>query len=92
MTIRNSAIISNTGERGGGIYNSSGQATVINSTVSGNIATDAVGGGGIYINSSGSTVTLINSTVVSNTAPAATNRDGLYLGGGTVTLNGTIVA
>ena len=77
MTIRNSAIISNTAAGdGGGIVGRSGSLTIINSTISGNRADGA--GGGIYtmgpalICRAGS-VSLYNTTIANNVADADVN-------------------
>jgi CSLREA domain-containing protein len=80
LTVRNSAITGNRGIDGGGIYNQ-GTATVINTTVSGNLAVPFVtlstasassvqccgfGGNGGGIANLGGTLTLTNSTISQN--------------------------
>ena len=54
----------NTAQTGGGLYLSGGELTILNSTFSGNTASDATGGG-MVINSSPSTL-IANSTISSN--------------------------
>lgn len=66
LTIRDSWIVANSGDFGGGIL-SSGTLSVVGSTISGNKAIS--GGGGI--NSSG-TATILNSTISGNESPGAT--------------------
>ena len=81
---------------GGGISNSSGMLTLINSTLSGNRApgSNPLNDGGGAMNQFGlGTGVLVNSTLVSNTA-SITNvaRSGIWLEGGTLTIQNSIVA
>jgi hypothetical protein len=78
---------------GAGLANEAGAtATIIDSTISGNVANDpgicdgGVGGG---IGNFGGTVELINTTITNNEGEC--EGGGIYLNGGTVTLNNTIV-
>ena len=104
MTLTNSAVSNNTikadnlgsGGAGAGIYNASGAATLINSTVSGNDAKNVGGsgssGGGIF-NVSGifaATVSLTNSTVSNNNSTF--QGGGIHNAGSTVSLTNSIVA
>ncbi len=88
VTLRDNKSVS-----GGGLSNSSGaRVTLINSTVSGNLAVDpgicdgGVGGG---IINSGGTVNLINTTVTDNEGEC--QGGGVYMSSGTVMLSNTIV-
>lgn len=87
VTLTNSSITGNSGRlRGTGIYNLAGTATLINSTVSGNIH-----GAGIMNHLAGSTLTLINSTVSGNGGTAPNDAGGIYNAGGVVELvNSTV--
>lgn len=70
VTIINSRITANTAETGGGLYLTQNSATLINSFVSGNIASGSVtgsSGGGLRSASEG-VLTLVNSTVSGNSA------------------------
>lgn len=80
MTINNTTIAGNSATQGGGIY-SFGFLTVMNSTISGNIASlgQSGGGGGI---ATGGTTTLTNSTISGNSA---------YQGGGIVHLENNLL-
>ncbi|MCI5159105.1 MAG: hypothetical protein D3906_11860, partial [Candidatus Electrothrix sp. AUS1_2] len=69
---------------GGGIYNSGGTVTLINSTVSSNTA-DSYGGGIFNVNSG--TVTLTNSTITGNSA----NDPNAGGGGGIANVSGSTV-
>jgi hypothetical protein len=68
LTITNSTISGNSAGVGAGISNNYGKATIVNSTISGNIGQTY--GGGIY-NGYSSSVTLINTTVANNRSDAA---------------------
>ena len=72
VSIINSTLISNTADRGGGIYNNYGTLTITNSTLISNTAT--FNGGGIY-NETGTT-TVTGSRILNNTA--TTNGGGVY--------------
>ncbi|MEM9539142.1 MAG: DUF4347 domain-containing protein [Cyanobacteria bacterium P01_E01_bin.42] len=65
LTVENSTVTGNTAGTGGGIYSQNGDVTLINSTISGNVATG--NGGGIH--APGGTIT--NSTITNNTAASA---------------------
>jgi hypothetical protein len=64
---------------GGGIFNNGGTVTVLNSTISGNSATQTIGGG--IRNAAGGTVTVVNSTISANSSAR---------GGGIDNVNGTV--
>lgn len=87
VTIRNNASVS-----GGGLYNDSrGTVTIVDSTISGNVAHDpgiCDGGQGGGINSRG-TVNLINTTIADNEAEC--QGGGIYVFSGTVMLSNTII-
>jgi beta-glucanase (GH16 family) len=68
ITISNTTIYSNTANVGGGLRLLS-NATITNSTISGNTASGWHGGAVFYTDGG---LTLLNTTVVSNTAPAGT--------------------
>lgn len=87
VTVLNSAIVGNRSARhAGGIgIATGGSATIVNTTISGNVS-ESDGGGGLDIYG---TVHLTNSTVVSNVALAG---GGLRNGGGAVTVANTILA
>jgi len=97
LNLSNSTIFDNSARQGGGIYTggqlyyfSVGSATITNSTVSGNAASED--GGGIY---NYSNVTVINSTIANNTADS--DSDGTGSGGGianarSATIGNTIIA
>jgi hypothetical protein len=97
VTLRNSVVSGNvnagtsTGANGSGILNSSPGAppnavlTLINTTVSGNTATDGYGAG-IFNSGSSSTVTLRNTTVSGNTAQGGAG----CVGGGGIHNQGTL--
>lgn len=76
--------------RGGGIANY-GTLTLINSTVSGNSASEGAGGG-ISNTLSGSTLTLKNSTIAGNTVTGAIGSGGGIDNHGTVYSRNTIIA
>ena len=85
MTIRESMVSGNTAECiGGGIANLNANLTILNSTISGNVA---VQGGGIW---STGTLTLTNGTTSDNMASAF--GGGIHNAEGTVNLANTIVA
>lgn len=93
LTLLRVTIRDNQSTYGAGIDNESGATvTIINSTISGNIAFDpgicdgGVGGG---IANFGGTVNLINTTIVDNEAEC--RGSGVYMTSGTVVLNNTIV-
>jgi hypothetical protein len=87
LTVVDSEVTDNRGERrGGGILNE-GELTLINTRVSGN--TTAAVGGGIY-NSNGAVLTLIESTVSANHAPHA--KGGGIDNHGMLTLTNSTVA
>ncbi len=68
LTIANSAIVHNTAGSGVHIYNRT--ASIINSTISGNINNGAFDGGGIYFGgNTGDILTLRNVTISGNQAP-----------------------
>ena len=88
LTVTNSSIINNSGRlRGTGIYNLAGKATLINSTVSGNIS-----GAGIVNHLGGATLTLINSTVSGNGGTAPNDFGGISNWGGTLELVSSTVS
>ena len=104
LVVTNSTISGNTSAHGGGLYNYANpaatcplgcSASVINTTISGNIATtfggSAYGGGIIDYNYGGvePTVTLTNSTVAGNSEPGILAYDGG--GPATIYLQNTIV-
>ena len=92
MTLADSTIADNSTYSlfGGGIYNS-GTLTVTNSTIANNYAYG--GGGGIYSNG---TLTAVNTTIAYNSSNINILGEklggGLNVGGGTATLDNTIVA
>ncbi|MEM7345199.1 MAG: choice-of-anchor Q domain-containing protein, partial [Chloroflexota bacterium] len=82
--VRNSTIFSNSATFGGAIdHSSTGQLTVLNSTLSGNSSTIAT------FHTNGSTSHIINTTIVSNTAGSEAV---LAFGGSTIIITNTIVA
>jgi hypothetical protein len=83
MLIR-SSISGNSASVGAGI-SSTGAATFVNTTVSGNTQSDL--GGGIYCG--GGTVSLTNSTVAAN---SANDGGGVYQDAGTINVRNTIIA
>jgi PKD domain-containing protein len=95
LTVNNSSIINNTGGSGGGISNGStgfgllATAQIINSTISGNSADSRGGGIG---NPSTGTLTLYNSTIYGNHDTFSPGSGGIYNGGGSVTLQNSILA
>jgi hypothetical protein len=70
LTLRNGSAIG-----GGGIY-TYGTLTLLNSTVSGNVATGYDGGGGIRVGYGAGATTLVNSTVSNNTTTYLFGGDG----------------
>ncbi len=75
LTIANSAIVRNTAGSGVHIYNRT--ASIVNSTISGNINNGAFDGGGIYFGgNSGDILTLRNVTISGNQAPG--HGGGIY--------------
>lgn len=92
LTIVNT-IISDNSEHG--IYNDGGFVTILNSTLTGNSAGQASGGGGISIGSfkTPGDVTIINSTISGNSASGAGGGIAISYGGVTLvnsTLNGNL--
>ncbi len=91
-TLNHCLISGNTAASSGGISNSGVRMTIIDSTISGNTATDG-GGGGI---GNGSILTLVNSTISGNQCigiPANNpGGGGISSGGGTLTLNNSTVS
>ena len=87
VSVLNSAIVANRSARhAGGIgIATGGSASIVNTTISGNVS-ESDGGGGLDIYG---TLHLTNSTVVSNVALAG---GGLHNGGGAVTVANTILA
>jgi hypothetical protein len=79
---------------GGGVYNESGATvTIVNSTISGNLAVDpgiCDGGYGGAINNGGGIVNLMNCTITDNQAQCL--GGGVFQSRGTVRLSNTIVA
>ena len=95
VAITGSTISGNSAPSGGGIHVDDGaEMTLENSTVSGNTATGASGGGGILTDlSNGSpqgTATLTNVTVTANSASAGPG--GAFRNDGTITVRNTIVS
>jgi hypothetical protein len=93
LTLRNSTVAGNGVDHfGGGIYNTSGTVTVVNSTVSDNVSgsNEEGGGGGIY-NDSG-TLMVVNSTIAGNTANFGLGGGGGIWNGGTATVVNSTVA
>ncbi len=72
LTIINSTFFNNTANLGGAVDNAGATAIVVNSTIAGNTATGAFGGGGII--SPNSPLTVKNTLLAGNTAPAATTK------------------
>ena len=93
-TLSGGQVISNTAYQGGGLYNGGGTLTVVNTTVSGNRATE--GGGGLWNgdaslgNSDVSTSVLTYTTIASNTS--LSGGGGVHWTSSTVLLQNTIVA
>ncbi len=88
LTLLDSVVTGNMAATGsGGIANAAGALTLINSTISGNSA-GLFGGGGLGNGNASSTV--LNSTIVGNSA--GTEGGGIAQGGGSVTLQNTLVA
>ncbi len=92
LTIQNSTLSDNktttaSSVGGGAVYNGGGGATltIIDSTLSGNIATYF--GGGVY--NSGGTVTISNSTFSGNQSTAS-HGGAIFNSGGTLTINGAV--
>ena len=75
---------------GGGIQHVAGDLTLVNSTVSGNVAEEL--GGGIGSPLSSGSITLIGSTVTGNTALEEAGGLGVFTEATTVTLRNSIVA
>ncbi|RMH34716.1 MAG: CSLREA domain-containing protein, partial [Acidobacteria bacterium] len=89
LTINTLTIRNGTSGGGGGILNSGGILTVINSTISNNSA-NAIAGGGI-LNNTGATATIINSTISNNSVSGSTASGGGIANAGTITIiNSTI--
>lgn len=63
LTIRDSVVSGSTADRGGGIYSEIGAVEVVNSTISGNVATSGPGGG---IASEDADITLTSSDLTNN--------------------------
>lgn len=88
LTITNSSIISNSARAGAGLLNFAApedRATLINTTFSGNSASNNSGG----ILNSGGLLAITNSTIANNSAPLGA---GIYVGAGEVSLLNTIIA
>ena len=68
VTIDRSAIIGNTGYQGGGIYHAGTDLILVNSTISGNTATDQ-GSGGISSDGLAFTANIDSSTITNNVGP-----------------------
>ncbi|MGB0563200.1 MAG: DUF4347 domain-containing protein [Spirulinaceae cyanobacterium] len=88
ITLEGSTVTGNTAGTGGGIYSQNGNVTLINSTISGNVATGR--GGGIH--APGGTIT--NSTITNNTAASAGgvgDGGGIY-STGSLTVQNSIIA
>lgn len=77
LTIIDSTLIGNTGDRGGAInkHGSGGSVIITDSIIADNVATGVVGGGGLYIESSG-THTITGTVVSGNQAIGDTNAHG----------------
>lgn len=96
MTITHSTIYSNTARKGGGVYVvlDSARLNVVNSTISANEAD--VDGGGLYQYHQTASTSLVNTTVTGNIADDEDDDGGrgggIYHGGGTVTVQNTILA
>lgn len=86
LEIKNSAIISNTALKGGGLYTADSTATLTNTTISGNSATED--GAGIY-SSNDALVRLANVTISNNTADSDDNGDGT--GGGVYQASSSVI-
>jgi hypothetical protein len=76
---------------GGGIYQTLGTLTVVNSTISGNTAAGSGTGGGIE--NWGTALTLINTTISGNsvTTSGANNGGGIFSQGGSTTIRGCTI-
>ena len=88
MTITNSSVISNSARAGGGIVNyasSGGRITMVNSTISGNVAEGNAAG----ISQNAGTFTITNSTIANN---RASSGGGISYADGTIILLNTLVA
>lgn len=83
VTVKDTTVSDNTSVAGGGLFNLLDNATLTDSTVSGNAAT--LEGGGI-VNNAGTT-TLVDTTVTDNTAGLGNSGS---LGGGVYTFSGTV--
>jgi hypothetical protein len=87
MTLTHSTIANNTAAQAGGLFNDNGQATLINSTVSGNQADED---GVLTQIGVTATLQLDHSTLASNTA--VVTDTGMGIVSGTVTLTNSILA
>jgi len=93
VTVQRSLIVGNTALNGGGIDVAMGDATISNSTISGNIATDETGG--IYNDLGSTSLTIEASTIVGNSTPVGNgSASGVLVGtgGGTKMIHNSIVA
>jgi hypothetical protein len=93
LTLHHSTVSNNSVDHlGGGIYNTSGTVTVVNSTVSDNLSggSEEGGGGGIY-NDSG-TIKVVHSTIAGNTATNGLGGGAGIWNGGTATVANSTVA
>ncbi len=90
LTVLNSTLTSNSASIGGGIQ-SYGEATVRNSTFSGNSASSADYGGGAIYHEYGNMV-ILNSTISSNTALGSEGSGGGIHNWGTVSIGNSLVA
>jgi hypothetical protein len=92
LSVTGSTFKGNFATNGGGIYQSSGTATIVNSTFGGNIATGFTGAGGGIYNVMG-TLTVNSSTLWGNSVDASGGvGGGIYDDTGTFTLYNSILA
>jgi len=89
ITVIHSTIHSNTAELGGGVCNGTGVLTLINSTVSGNMALSG-NGGGLAATNPGGESNLIHSSIAKNHADLS--GGGVFVSQGTVRAGNTIIA
>ncbi len=90
LVLLDSTVASNSAGYGGGIYNNGSLVVdVVNCTVAYNSASAAGNGGGLC---DFGLLTVVNSTIAYNTTAAPDQGGGLYVGGGTATLDNSIIA
>ncbi len=87
LVVRNSTFLNNISDFGGAITATSGTTEILHSTVSGNTARTATGGG-IY--HQGTSLTIGNSTITGNTGTGINNANDLFMSNSTVSGNSAV--